>query len=135
MIQISEHFILRTLVVSARRARHAPAAAHAGLQHHAPAHGHVGRHRGRHFAGDVAARDVRHGSRDVWQSAALPQIEVVERTGSHADEDFPGIELRVGRVLVTEDLRPAVRMKTNSAHKRLVNWRVGELVNCWCRNS
>ena len=42
MVAVPEHVVLRALVVAARQAGRAAAAAHAGLQHHAPADRHVG---------------------------------------------------------------------------------------------
>jgi len=40
------------------------------------------------FAGDIAAWDVRKRNRDIGVAAAYPEVKVVQRASSHADEDF-----------------------------------------------
>src|SRR5262249_35910365 len=40
------------------------------------------------FAGDVAAGDMREWNGDAGQAAADPQVEMIERAGADANEDF-----------------------------------------------
>ena len=58
----------------------------------------------------------------MLEPAALPQVEVIQRARAHADEHLAGIELRIGRVLVPQDLRSAVLVESDGLHKKLVSW-------------
>src|SRR5256885_762002 len=67
------------------------------------------------FTRDIAARDVRQWNSHPRQTAAFPDVEVVQRAGAHADQDVVGAEFGIGRLLEPQDLRSAMRMKSNGA--------------------
>jgi hypothetical protein len=96
------------------------------LQHHAPPDRHVGRLRPYHFAGDIAARDVRHRDADVGQAAPGPQIEMIERAGADPHQNVSGRKVRIRRLLIPEDIGRAMLMETNSDHE---TWRLGGLAS------
>src|SRR6266704_3472753 len=52
----------------------------------------------------------------IWQAAAHPKIQVIQRTGLNADEDFVWADGGVRCVCVLQDVRPAVLMKNNCFH-------------------
>ena len=114
---ISEHFVPRAFVVPVREARFAAAAAHAGLQHHAASAHHVGRLRGDHFARDVTARDVRHRELHVGKTAALPDVEMIQRARAHADEHVARFELGLGSIFEAQHVGTAVLVETNGFHR------------------
>ena len=51
------------------------------------------------------------------QPAPLPEIEMVERARAHADEHLARREHRIRRVLVAEDVGPAVLMEADGFHR------------------
>ena len=69
-----------------------------------------------HFAGDVAAQDVRHGESHAGDALAQPEVEVVQRAGAHADQDLVGADLGVRGVFVDQHLGPAVLVDPCSLH-------------------
>src|SRR6266571_3348611 len=73
----------------------------------------------RDFAGHVAAGNVRQRDRHVWQAAAHPKIQVIQRTGLNADEDFVWADGGVRCVCVLQDVRPAVPTKNNCLQRTL----------------
>jgi hypothetical protein len=92
-----------------------------GLQHYAPA----GRHRPAtgidDLPGDVASRDVRKRQLDAIQTAALSQIQVIERARADADDGAARCGFRIRGVLEPEDLRSAMLMKPDGLHSKPVN--------------
>ena len=72
-------------------------------------------------SGDVAAIDV--GQVYARQAFANPEIEVVQGTGFHADQNLVLTELGVGNVAVLEDLRAAEFLKHDRFHGRLLGMR------------
>ena len=65
-------------------------------------------------AGAVRPEDARLGHRR--ESLADPEVEMVERRGAKLDEDVLRARLGVGRVLVAEDVRAAVRVDSHRFH-------------------
>src|SRR5262249_11448728 len=90
VVQIAEHFIRRTFVVPAFETRLAAPAADAGLQHDPRSARHIRRRCRDDLAGDVAAGDVRQWNRHTREPAPLPQVEMVQRAGPHANSASPG---------------------------------------------
>jgi hypothetical protein len=113
---VTEHFVLRALVVAAGQACRAPSAAHTRLQHDPTADVNLDANRRDDFPGDVAARDVRHRELHAIETAPLPQIQVIQRTRAHPHERVADIELRIRRFFAAENLRPAVSMEANGFH-------------------
>ncbi len=62
----------------------------------------------RDLASDVASGNVRQRNRHAGNAPAQPQIEVVQRAGTDADQNFVRAHLRLRRVGVTQHFRPAV---------------------------
>jgi hypothetical protein len=63
------------------------------------------------------------GPEDAWlrhgrKTFANPNVEMVERRGSEADQDFAGAWRRVGYVFENENMGAAVLMDTNRLHGR-----------------
>ena len=58
---------------------------------------HVEARRRDHFAGDVAARDVRQRNRDPWQASPLPEVEMIQRARADADQRLAGRRHRIRR--------------------------------------
>ena len=128
MIAVAEVLELRAFVVPARQAGGAAAAAHAGLQHDPPADRHPGRSRRDDLARHVAPGDVRHRDGDVLESPPFPHVQEIQRARPHANEHLAGIELRLGRVLVPQDLGAAVLVEADSFHMVIIG-ESGDLVN------
>jgi hypothetical protein len=74
----------------------APAARQAGLQHHPLACGEGSLGRVGHLACHVGAGDVRKGNRHALEAAALEEVQVIERAGSHAHQGLAGARPGVG---------------------------------------
>ena len=72
-------------------------------------------------AGAVRAEDPR--LRRGGKPAAQPDVEMVERGRPETDRDLAGPGLRVGRVLVAQDLRPAVLVDADRLHGAIVSVR------------
>jgi hypothetical protein len=68
-------------------------------------------------AGSVGARNVRHGKSDPGNPAPDPQVEMVESGGEHADADLTGTWLGRGEVRDPHDLRAAVALVGDCAHR------------------
>jgi hypothetical protein len=49
-------------------------------------------------------------------AAALPQIEMIERARANANQGIARPRNGIVGILVTKDLRPSVRVKTNGSH-------------------
>ena len=91
MTAIAEHFVRRALVVAARQARRAAAAAHAGLQHHALADAATPAPRSSTTSPATSLPEMCGiGMLHVLEAAALPQIEMVQRARAHAHQHFAG---------------------------------------------
>ena len=71
-----------------------------------------------HLAGDIRARNVRKRDLHPLHAAALPEIEVIERAGAHADQSFARAGDRIGGVFVPEHVGPAMRVKTDGFHSK-----------------
>ena len=69
----------------------------------------------RHFAGDVAAEDVRQ--LHAREPGPDPQIKMVHRTGLHPHQHLVFSRLRVGDVFIPQHFRPAKLMNANSFHR------------------
>jgi hypothetical protein len=69
-----------------------------------------------YFAGDVTAKNMRHG---VLQSAAgaNPQIQVIQRAGAYPQEYFIGFDRGLRNIFVAENFRTAVFVDSDSFHK------------------
>ncbi len=72
----------------------------------------------RDFTGDVAAGNVRKRNRDARDAAADPEVEVVQRAGLYANEDFIRADDRVEGVGVFQDVGRPVLMKDDGFHER-----------------
>ena len=70
------------------------------------------------FAGDVAAGDVRQRNAHPIDAAALPEIEMIQRAGAHANDGAPGCGYGIGRVFVAQHLGPAVLVEADCLHRR-----------------
>jgi hypothetical protein len=66
-------------------------------------------------AGAVRAEDPRF--RNGGQALADPDIKVVERRSAEADEDLAGTSDGIGSLLEHEDLRAAIFVDPNRAHR------------------
>ena len=69
-----------------------------------------------HLARDVAPDDVRHRELPASHAHAQPDIQVIQRRGLDAHQNFVSLNLWVRRVLVFQDLRPAMFVETDSFH-------------------
>ena len=69
-------------------------------------------------AGSVCAENAR--LRHRGQSLARPDVEVVQRREAHPDERFARGGLRIGNVLVPQDLGAAVLLDQNRLHPAIV---------------
>ena len=69
----------------------------------------------------------------MLEPSPFPHVQEIQRAGAHADQDLAGIELRLGRVLVPQDLGAAMLVEPDGFHMvigHLVIWsligRIGE---------
>ena len=69
-----------------------------------------------YFPSDVAAENVRQ--LDAGKAFANPEIQMVHGTGANTNENLIFPQLRVGRVLVSKDLRIAEFVDANGFHRR-----------------
>jgi hypothetical protein len=69
------------------------------------------------FAGDVAAWNVRHGNFHARNAAANPEIQVIDRTGAHTDENFVGARAGIGDFSDAENFGAAVLGEDNCFHE------------------
>src|SRR4030095_12321046 len=69
---------------------------------------------------DVAARNVRQWNRHAGQSAAHPEIEMVQCTGAYANQHLAGSQFRFGCVRVAQHLGSAVMIEGNGLHWQLL---------------
>lgn len=69
------------------------------------------------FTGYVAARDVRKRNGIVRKAVANPQIEVIEGTGAHADENFVRMDLGFVHIGVVQHAGIAVLVKDDGFHE------------------
>ena len=74
---------------------------------------------GHDLAGHVGARNVGEGNLDPLDAPALPEVEVVERAGADAHERIAGVNRRIRRLFVAEDIGSSVLMETNGFHGSL----------------
>src|SRR5438876_7508766 len=68
----------------------------------------------RDFARHVAAIDMRQ--LDAGQAFADPQVEMIQRTDAHPNQNLIFPQLRLGHVLVLEHFRTAKLVKSHSFH-------------------
>src|SRR6266702_1491033 len=68
------------------------------------------------LARNVASGNVRQRNRHVRQTAADPEVKVIQRAGLDAHENLIWLDLWLGVVLVLENFRPAVLMKNDCFH-------------------
>src|SRR3989442_1451896 len=71
----------------------------------------------RHFAGDVAAHNVRHRELPVPHAHAEPQVQMVQSASLDLDQDFIRLDLWFGGVFVLQDFRPPVLVKSHRFHR------------------
>ena len=68
------------------------------------------------FAGDVAAGNERQRKRHAVQALADPEVEMVQRAGVNADQNFVGAGLRIGDFGVLQNFGPAVLGNEDRPH-------------------
>ena len=68
------------------------------------------------FAGDVAAGNERQRKGHAVQALADPEVEMVQRAGVNADQDFVGAGLRIGDFGVLQNFGPAVLGNEDRPH-------------------
>src|SRR5690606_8949786 len=73
----------------------------------------------RDLPGNIGARDVREGNRDAVESAALPEIEMVQRARAHANDGMPRARFRIRSVLIRQNVRSTVLVEANGFHRSL----------------
>ena len=74
-----------------------------------------------HLPSHVAARDVWQWNPYTVETAALPEIEVVERAGPHAHQRLARPRDGIGEVLLeAEDVQTAVLPDHDRAHARMI---------------
>ena len=117
--QVSQIGELAAAVVLARDAGGAFATGHARGENYLLTDAHGGDIRADlgNFAGDVATWDVRKRNRDMGVAAADPEVKVVQRASSHADEDFVRADDGVRSVRVFQDFRSAVLTEKHCLHR------------------
>jgi hypothetical protein len=71
----------------------------------------------RDFAGDVAAGNVRERKRNTGQTAANPEVEMIERARFDADEDFVGLDGGLRNVDKFENFRRTVLFENDGFHQ------------------
>jgi hypothetical protein len=59
---------------------------------------------------------MRHGDVDTWKAAANPNIEMIQRAGMYADQDFCRAGVWLGHVLEVKDFRSAVFVEYDRFH-------------------
>src|SRR5207248_4351810 len=74
-------------------------------------------------ARNVAAGDVRKHQLDAVQTAPLPDVEVIERAGSHAHDRAVRVRSRIRRFLEPEHAGTTVFMKSNAEHAKTLETR------------
>ena len=79
----------------------------------ADAHGGDIRANLRDFAGDVATGNVRQWNGHIGKAAPDPEVEMIQRASLDAHEHFVVANDRVWRVLVFEDVRCTMLMKSD----------------------
>jgi len=120
--EIAEERVVAAEIVVAGEAGDAASAADAWLEENFFADANAGDEfaGGGDFAGDVAApyvtNVVRHGNLNAGDAFADPKIEMIQRAGADADEDFVGARRRIGHVRVGEDFRAAVLREDDCFH-------------------
>ena len=72
-----------------------------------------------HNSGHVGAGDVGQGELDSRQAPALPDVQVIQRTGLDSDDHFPRAGMGVRGVFVTKFLDSAVLVKSYRLHGKL----------------
>ena len=87
-----------------------------GVEHDAVADGEAVDSRSERLDDAGAVRSQDPGLRHGREAHAHPHVEVVERRGCEADENLAVGRLRIGNVLVPEDLRPAVLVDSDRLH-------------------
>ena len=113
---ITEHLVLRALVVTSGQAGRTTTAADARLEHDTRAGYHVRCRRRDNLPGHIAARNMRQRNRNPRQPATLPEIQMIQRAGAHAHQHFAGRGHRIGDLLVAQNLGAAVGVETNRVH-------------------
>lgn len=68
------------------------------------------------LAGNIAARNVRERNGNAGESAANPEVQMIEGAGMNADEDFIVAEMWFGNIGVAKDRRIAVLMEDDGFH-------------------
>jgi hypothetical protein len=109
---------LAAAIVEARQTRRAFSAGDAGREYNFLAsanRGDLGADL-RDFPGDVAARNVRKRYQNIRKALANPEIEVVQRAGSNAHQDFVGADDGISYFNIFQDFRAAVLLKLDGLH-------------------
>jgi hypothetical protein len=106
----------RTVNVTSREACGAAPAAQPGLQHDPRAGRHGPARRLRDDDGNIAPADVWQRDPHALETAALPEVEVVEGARAHAHQRLALASHRVGHVLDAEDAGVAVLVEPDGPH-------------------
>jgi hypothetical protein len=85
------------------------------------------------FASDIATRDVRQGNRHVGKAATNPEVEMVQRTGSDANEYVSAAECGLGGLGILQHFGSPVLLKDDRFHLGFVLQRktVGTVPGHW----
>ncbi len=112
----AEHVVLDALIVVPGQARRARAASEAGLKHDTPAGRQLGAAGVDDLASDVAARDVRKREFDAIETAAFPEIQVIQGAGADAHDRSARRGRGVRGVLESEDVEAAMLVESDCFH-------------------
>ena len=69
-----------------------------------------------HDPGNIVPENVRQRNLDPRQAAAHPHVEMIQRTGTHFDQDFVGFDLGISDLSELENCRAAVLFEDDSLH-------------------
>src|SRR5215470_1137043 len=116
--QVAQICELAAAVVIAGNAGRTFAAAHAGREHHLLADVHGGHRRADldDFARHVAPQNMRHGKVNSGEAPPDPQVQVIQRAGAHAHQNFVRAYLRLRYVRVVQHRRVPVLVNDHRFH-------------------
>jgi hypothetical protein len=116
---VSEIGKLRTIVVASSQTGGALAAGNAGSEENFLAGFDGGDAEANLLdgAGNIAAGNMRERDGNARDSAAHPEVEMIESAGVDADDDFAGARFGFGNVGVAEDVGAAVVVEKDGFHE------------------